>query len=247
MRGYGQFCPVAKAAEIFAERWTPLILRELLCGSRYFSDLQRGIPLISRALLVQRLRELESAGVITVTPKSSGQGNEYVLTDAGREFQSIIEGLSAWGQKYVKRSLGPDDLDADFLMFSIRRDPHLALAPPGRIVVAFQFRGIPAGNRSLRFYWLILEDGELDICYRRPGFEEDLVVKADLGSFTRAWLGYIDYRKEMRAGRIAIEGPAKLAQSFWHWMGVVDRAKGVWLLYPEGTDNPVRAVARAGR
>jgi hypothetical protein len=96
-----------------------------------------------------------------------------------------------------------------------------------------QFRGIPAGNRSLRFYWLILENGELDICYRRPGFEEDLVVKADLGSFTRAWLGYVDYRKEMRAGRIAIDGLAKLAQSFWHWMGVVDRLKGVWRMYPE--------------
>jgi DNA-binding HxlR family transcriptional regulator len=243
MRGYGQFCPVAKAAEIFAERWTPLILRELLCGSRYFSDLQRGIPLISRALLAQRLRELETAGVITVKPKSSGQGHEYVLTEAGREFQSIIEGLSIWGQKYVKRFFGPDDLDADFLMFSIRRDPHLRLAPPGRIVVAFQFRGIPAGNRSLRFYWLILENGELDICYRRPGFEEDLIVKTDLGSFIRAWLGYVDYRKEMRAGRIAIEGPAKLAQSFWHWMGVVDRLKGVWRLYPEPPGKPASDAA----
>jgi hypothetical protein len=118
-------------------------------------------------------------------------------------------------------------------MFAIRRDPHLAGAPAGRTVVRFEFRGIPKGNRSHRLYWLIVEDGEVDICYRRPGFEEDLVVRADLGSFTRTWIGYVDHRDEMRAGRIAIEGPPKLAQSFWRWMGVVDRAKGPWLLYPE--------------
>ena len=233
MRGYGQFCPVAKAAEIFAERWTPLILRELLAGSRYFSDLQRGIPLISRALLAQRLKELEAAHIITVSPKPNGQGHEYVLSEAGEAFRPLIESLHLWGQRYVRRDLGPDDLDGDFLMFAIRRDPHLAGAPAGRTVVRFEFRGIPKGNRSHRLYWLIVEDDEVDICYRRPGFEEDLVVRADLGSFTRTWLGYVDHRDEMRAGRIAIEGPPKLALSFWRWMGVVDRAEGPWLLYPE--------------
>jgi DNA-binding HxlR family transcriptional regulator len=236
MRGYSQFCPVAKAAEIFAERRTPLILRELLCGSRHFSDLQRGIPLISRALLAQRLKDLAAAGVVTVTPKANGQGHEYGMTDAGKAFQPLIEQLNAWGQTYAKRHLEPHDLDGDFLMFSIRRDPHLALAPPGRVVVGFVFRGVPAGNRNHRFFWLILEDGEVDICYRRPGFEEDLIVKADLGSFTKVWLGYLDHRTEMRAGRIAIEGRAALARSFWEWMGVSDRARGVWPMYPQAAE-----------
>jgi len=234
MRGYGQFCPVAKAAEIFAERWTPLILRELLAGSRHFGELQRGIPLISRALLAQRLKELEAAGVIAVRPKPNGQGNEYLPTEACEAFRPIIEGLNLWGQQYVRRALGPDDLDGDFLMFAIRRDMHLAGAPPGRTVVRFEFRGLPKNNsRCHRFYWLILEDGEIDICYRRPGFEEDLVVRADLGSFTRTWLGYADRREEMRAGRLAVEGSPKLVHSFWHWMGIVDRAKGAWRLYPD--------------
>ncbi len=236
MRGYGQFCPVAKAAEIFAERWTPLILRELLCGARHFNDLQRGIPLISRALLAQRLKDLEFAGIITMTPKPAGQGHEYFLTEAGKAFRPLIEGLNLWGQKYVKSELDPEDLDGDFLMFAIRRDPHLGQAPPGRIVVAFEFRGFPKGNRIHRFYWLILQDGEVDVCYRRPGFEEDLIVKADLGSFIKTWLGYLDHREEMRAGRIAIEGPPKLAQSFWHWMGISDRARGVWRLYPQAAE-----------
>jgi DNA-binding HxlR family transcriptional regulator len=241
MRGYGQFCPVAKAAEIFAERWTPLILRELLSGSRYFSDLQRGIPLISRALLAQRLKELEAAGVVTIAPKSNGPGHEYRLTEAGLAFRPIIESLNLWGQRYIGGNLGPADLDGDLLMFTIRQYAQVSAMPAGRVVVRFEFRGIPKGNRSHRFYWLILENGEIDICYRRPGFEEDLVIRADLGAFTRAWLGYADRREEIRAGRIAVEGPAHLAQSLWVWMGVPDRAKGAWRLYP--TTEPTAASA----
>jgi DNA-binding HxlR family transcriptional regulator len=233
MRGYGQFCPVAKAAEIFAERWTPLILRELLGGSRRFSELQRGVPLISRALLAQRLKELERAGVISVTRKAHGQGHEYVPTEAGLAFRPIIESLNLWGQTYVRSRLRPEDLDGDLLMFSIRRHARLAAAPPGRTVVRFEFRGIPKGGRSHSLYWLIVENGEIDICYRRPGFAEDLVIRADLGAFIRAWLGYADHRKEIEAGRIAIEGPKNLAQSLWQWTGAVERAKGAWHLYPE--------------
>src|SRR5581483_12457086 len=121
MRGYGQFCPVARACEVFAARWTPLILRELLAGSRRFAELHRGIPLMSRALLVRRLAELEAAGVVRSVPRRGGRGREYHLTAAGEEFRQVIEQLGAWGQRWARAALGPGNLDAGLLMWSLRR------------------------------------------------------------------------------------------------------------------------------
>lgn len=142
MSGFGQFCPVAVTCEIFAQRWTPIIVRELLAGSHRFNQLQRGIPRISRALLAQRLRELEGAGIVTSVPLSRGSGREYHLTDAGKEFRAVIEGLGTWGQRWTVR-VDPRNLDAGFLMWNIRRGVALDRLPPGRTVVRFDFRGVP--------------------------------------------------------------------------------------------------------
>jgi DNA-binding HxlR family transcriptional regulator len=142
MSGFGQFCPVAVTCEIFAQRWTPIIVRELLAGSHRFNQLQRGIPRISRALLAQRLRELEGAGIVTSVPLSRGSGREYHLTDAGKEFRAVIEGLGTWGQRWTVR-VDPRNLDAGFLMWNIRRRVALDRLPPGRTVVRFDFRGVP--------------------------------------------------------------------------------------------------------
>ena len=143
MPGYGQFCPVAVASEVFAERWTPLILRELFNGSRRFSDFRRGMPLISRALLAQRLRYLEDAGVIASAPAGRGRGREYRLTQAGTEFHSVIEGLGAWGQRWVHGRASAENLDSTLLLWNIRRRMAVDRLPERRVVVRFECRGVP--------------------------------------------------------------------------------------------------------
>jgi DNA-binding HxlR family transcriptional regulator len=148
MKGYGQFCPIAVACETFAERWTPLILREVLAGGRRFNDIRQGIPLISRTLLAQRLRELEDAGIIESQPLARGRGREYRPTRAAEEFSEVLERLGAWGQRWGTTQFDPDNLDLSLLMWNVRRRIDLDRLPDRRIVVRFDFRAFPARCRG---------------------------------------------------------------------------------------------------
>lgn len=215
--GFGQFCPVAVACEVFAERWTPIILRELLAGSHRFNQIQRGIPLISRPLLAQRLRDLEIAGVITSQPASSGRGREYRLTDAGMEFRPIIEGLAEWGQRWTVR-VNPRNLDAGLLMWNIRRRFPVEQLPAQRVVVRFDYRGIPPGHRSPGTYWLELDRPEVDLCVTDPGFEVDLYVDAELAAMAKVWLGDLSLASVLRSKQVRITGPRRLVDSFQSWL-----------------------------
>src|SRR6476620_10615204 len=215
--GFGQFCPVAVACEVFAERWTPIILRELLAGSHRFNQIQRGIPLISRPLLARRLRDLETAGVITSKPMSAGRGREYHLTDAGMEFRAIIEGLAVWGQRWTVR-VNPRNLDAGLLMWNIRRRIAVERLPAQRVVVRFDYRGIPAGHRSPKTYWLELNRPEVDLCVADPGFEVDLYVDADLAAMAKVWLGDLSLAKVQRSKQVRITGPRTLVDGFQSWL-----------------------------
>ena len=148
MKGYGQFCPVAKGAEVFAERWTPLVLRELLCGSTQFSDLHRGVPLMSRSLLSLRLKQLEQIGV--VERKHGPQGPQYHLTPAGRDFAPIVRRLGEWGQRWFRSRYVRDELDVTLLMWDMRRGIKVDAFPTGRTCVQFDFpicrrRSVPGG------------------------------------------------------------------------------------------------------
>src|SRR5688572_24847754 len=160
---FGQFCPVAVASEIFAERWTPIILRELFAGSEHFNEIHRGVPLMSRALLVRRLRELEQAGVITRQALDSKRGHRYRLTPAGEEFRSIVDGLGRWGQRWTVR-IDRRNLDAGFLMWNVRRRIALSGLPERRVVARFHFTGIPRGYRGPRVFWLLLERTGAEMC-----------------------------------------------------------------------------------
>ncbi|MGH9719479.1 MAG: winged helix-turn-helix transcriptional regulator [Bryobacteraceae bacterium] len=218
MKAYGQFCPVAKAAEIFAERWTPLVLRELVCGSHRFSDLHRGVPLMSRTLLAQRLAQLEDAGIVRSAAKTKGRGREYFLTPAGEEFRPVIEELGEWGQRWARAQVGRDDLDPGLLMWDIHRRVNLEALPPKRVVVRFDFRGIPAALRCPRMWWLVLERRGLDLCLRDPGFPVDIVVSTDLRALTRVWMGDVPLAQTVRAGLIRFDGPPSLVRAFPTWL-----------------------------
>ncbi|MDH3947141.1 MAG: helix-turn-helix transcriptional regulator, partial [Chromatiales bacterium] len=166
MKGYNQFCPVAKGAEIFNERWTPLIIREMMCGSRRFNDLKRGNPMMSPSLLSQRLKFLEQAGVVE---KKIGKGEsaEYSLTESGRDLGEVVTRLGLWGLKWARSRLTKDDYDPQLLMWDIRRRIDTSTFPAERVVMSFMFRDMPASRRA---YWLIVDDGEVDLCIKFPGF-----------------------------------------------------------------------------
>lgn len=180
-RGYGQFCPIALAAEILAERWMPLIIRELLCGSVRFNDLQRGVPRMSSALLARRLKELQFAGIVE-RRRGKGDGFEYHLTPAGRELFPVVEKMGLWAQRWLRHDqIDSANLNPDLLMWDIRRNV-AGCAPPRdrRYVAEFQLSGVPISRRR---YWLVFEHGVVDLCYRDPGFDVDLFVGARADSY----------------------------------------------------------------
>ncbi len=216
-QGYGQFCPVAVACEIFAQRWTPIILRSLFMGADRFNELLRGAPLISRSLLAKRLRDLEIAGVVRRARVPTGRGYCYRLTRAGEEFRTVIEGLGNWGQRWTVR-VKRDNLDAGLLMWAIRRRIALDRLPAGRVIVQFHFRGIPPTKRGYRRFWLLLERAHVDLCVEDPGFEVDLYLDADLSAMTRIYLGDVSFASASRVGDVRLSGPRELARAFPSWL-----------------------------
>lgn len=215
MGTYGQFCPIAMAAEIFAERWTPLILRELYCGSRRFNELERGLPRISRTLLVQRLRALERAGVVEHRSAANGRASEYHLTAAGQDLANVVMALGEWGQRWANTELRPTDIDPDLLMWDLRRRLHTDRLPARRVVVRFDFSG--ACSKS---YWLVLEGREASICWGDPGFDVDLLVGVDTLAFHYVWLGRLSLDDAIRKGLLVMEGPSNLVRAFPGWLAL---------------------------
>jgi len=218
MKGYGQFCPVAKAAEILAERWTPLVLRELTCGSTRFNDLRRGVPLMSSSLLSQRLKFLEQEGVIERRAAGPGRGFEYHLTDAGRELAPLINTMGEWGARWVRSRLGPEELDVGLLMWDMQRCVRPTNLPPRRVVVAFEYTDLPPRKR--RHWWLVCEGSETDLCLTDPGFEVDLFIATDLRTMTAVWMGDIALRSAMASGALEVQGPAELRRRLADWLGL---------------------------
>jgi DNA-binding HxlR family transcriptional regulator len=214
---FGQFCPVAIASEIVGERWTPIILRELLAGADHFNALHRGIPRISRPLLAKRLRDLEKAGVIGTEPLPGGRGSRYRLTDAGRELSSVVDALGAWGQRWTAR-VRRDTLDARFLMWNMRRRIALDRLPARRIVVRFHFTAVPAAQRAHTMFWLLLEPTQADLCVEDPGYEVDLYVEADLAAMALVWLGETTVQHAITRGSLRLSGPRELTRAFPTWL-----------------------------
>lgn len=212
MAGYGQFCPVARASEIFAERWTPLILREIMAGRHHFSEIHRGLHRISPSTLGQRLRSLERVGVIETLPNVSGRGSTYHLTEAGSQMAELVGSLGVWGQQWLE--IQPEHLDSDFLMWRVLKHLPLVKLPPQRRVVRFEFRD------EKKRYWLVLRRDDPDLCYSDPGFGDDLVIRTDLEAITRVYLGQLRFADAVRSGLLEIEGPSELARGVVTWFPI---------------------------
>jgi len=210
VRTYGQYCPIARGAEIFAERWTPLIVRNLHLGCEGFGEILEGAPGLSRTLLSQRLKHLEDFGIVASEAKADGRGRRYALTPAGRDLFTVCHALGEWGAHWLE--IAPEHLDPFVALWSmcnaLRRDK----LPERRVVVRFDFTGRQRRER----YWLLIERGDGEICKKRPG-DEDLFVTADAETFVRWHAGHLSWTDATRGGRIELDGPSRLVRAFPTW------------------------------
>jgi DNA-binding HxlR family transcriptional regulator len=211
VRTYGQYCPIARGAEIFAERWTPLIIRNLHLGCARFSEILKGAPGLSRTMLSQRLKQLEDLGIIASAAKPDGHGSRYELTRSGHDLFTVCQALGEWGARWLE--IAPEHLDPFVALWSmcnaLRRDQ----LPERRIVIRFDFSGRQPRER----YWLLIERGETEICKKYPGFEEDLFITAEAEAFVKWHAGQLSWADATREGRIQLEGPSQLVRAFPTW------------------------------
>jgi DNA-binding HxlR family transcriptional regulator len=213
MSGYGQFCPVAKAMELLDERWTVLVVRELLSGSTHFNDLRRGVPKMSPALLSKRLQTLTRAGVVE---RSEADGRtSYTLTPCGKELVEVVEALGAWSVRWIGE-LGDKDLDPHLLMWDIRRTISIEAWPRARTTVAFHLDCVaPRASR----WWLVVAEGQADVCDFDPGFEVAGTVETSLRALTLIWRGDLSWQRALLDGSVAITGPSDVRRSIPAWLG----------------------------
>jgi len=218
-RSYNQFCPVAMAAELLCSRWTVVLLRELLAGSSRFNDLRRGLPRMSPALLSLRLKELEETGVVERRPVPGEPGiQEYALTEAGRELQPLVMAFGKWGQRWIPSKLSLEQLDAQLLMWDMRRGLRFDPPPTRRIVILFQYPDAPKRESS---WWLIVEPGEpVDLCSVDPGHDVDLYVTSPLRTMTAIWMGLETVRQAKGGGQLMLTGDRELTDTIERWLGL---------------------------
>ena len=220
---YGQFCPVAMAAEIFCSRWTPLILREMFCGSRRFNDLRRGVPRMSPSLLSKRLDEMKDAGIVREVAAKRGGGTEYELTEAGEDLKPIVMALGFWGQRWVESKLSLKKLDPSLLMWDMRRWLDPKPLPKRRCTIVYHFPELEAARQR---FWLVVEpDGKVDLCNSDPGFEVDLYITGSLRAMTSVWMGVSTVKQEVAAQALDIQGDKKIAGAMEQWLGLSPFAK----------------------
>ncbi|MGV9710302.1 winged helix-turn-helix transcriptional regulator [Gordonia sp. NPDC003424] len=200
MSKYGQFCPVARSLEILGDRWTLLILREMLGGATHFNELERGLPGISRPLLAQRLRRLQHAQVID--KRGGGTATEYVLTQAGVELQGVIGALTVWGEAWAFTEPKPDELDPVLLMWWLRGDVRRDRLPKERTVVQYDLHT----RRRRGTFWLVMTSADVSLCLTDPGYEIDLLVTADVTTMYKLWWGLISYDQARDECGVTVDG-----------------------------------------
>lgn len=209
MAGYGQHCPVAKAMELLDERWTVLVVRELLMGSQRFNELKRGVPRMSPTLLSRRLRQLVASGVVVRTPDG-----RYLPTAAGTELLPVVEALGVWGARWVGE-LGDPDLDPQLLLWDVHRRVDLTALPPGRTVLQFTFPDVEAARRR---WWLVMTRDGTDVCDTDPGYEVSAVLEGSLREVVRLWRGDTTWASARRSGAVRVLGAGSHVDAVPLWL-----------------------------
>ena len=216
MPDYGQFCPVAKATELIGERWTILILRELVLGTHRFSDFQRALSRISPSLLTRRLKDLEKAGIVIRKAQQGRRGYKYYLTPAGRQLSPIIEHLATWGMRWARGQLTDKELDVEFLMWEIQRRLNTDALPDGETVFCFIFEELT----QFKSWWIVIQDDNVDLCTRNPGKDVDLYISATVRTMVEVWEGNLELNSALRRQLIKTNGNCQLAKNLPEWFGI---------------------------
>ena len=219
MAGYGQFCPMAKAMEVLDERWTLLVVRELLLGSTHFNELRRGVPKMSPALLSKRLRTLERAGIIQ--RRGEGQRTSYHLTASGEELATVVTALNEWGARWVG-SLGQADLDPHLLLWDMRRTIPIDVWPEQRTVVEFRLTDV---DPKVARWWLMVAADQAEVCDFDPGFEVDARLTASLRTLTEIWRGDVAWPMALRSEMVTIAAAHDVRHALPSWLGQSSAAR----------------------
>lgn len=211
---YGQFCPIAKATEILGEKWTLLIMRELLMGASRFSDFQRGLPLISPAVLSKRLKTLEESGLLFRRRLSGQKGYEYLATESARELQPILSSLGNWGMRWARKHLSDDDYDAGLLMLYLQRSIRPDKLPREETTLRFHFDDLVDHSD----WWILVADGKIDVCTVDPCRDVDVYFTTTVRKMTEVWMGDTTYQSAIRADELKIVGPRALIRDIPAWL-----------------------------
>jgi DNA-binding HxlR family transcriptional regulator len=217
VKGYSTYCPVAKAAEILTDRWTLLLVRDLLLGACHFNDFRRSIPLITPAVLSKRLATLQEVGIIT--HKASGNGGrwEYRLTEAGTELKPFVDAAGVWGQRWARSKLPHGELHPSTLMWDIHRFLKTEHLPARRTVLNFEFTDL----RAMRLWWLVVQAGEVDVCLDDPGYDVDIWVVCTLHALTQVFMGDLSIANAQATGKLSLGGGGELIRSMPLWFGLM--------------------------
>lgn len=217
MKSYGQFCPVAKAAELFCERWTPLIVRDLAAGATRFSQLRRGVPLMSPTLLSHRLKQLEAEGVVERRPIAKGRGSTYHLTPAGEEFVPLVVALGTWGQRWSRRELAEREVDLGLLVWALERGSDPMAFDKDRSLVRLELTDQPPNKR---LWWFLNESGRCTLCLDDPGFNADLYLSGTLPDLIYIVRGDLALASAIEAGRLEVIGTAGARRRLRAWLNL---------------------------
>lgn len=216
MVDYGQFCPVAKATELIGERWTILIIRELVLGTHRFSDFQRALSRISPALLTKRLKDLEKAGIVIRKTQQGRRGYQYFLTPAGRQLSPIIEHLATWGMRWARGQLTDQELDVEFLMWEVQRRLDTTALPDGETVLCFNFEDLT----QFKSWWIVVDGNDVDLCTKNPGKDVDLYINSTVRSMVEIWEGDLELHSALRKQLIKPNGHRQLIKTLPEWFGI---------------------------
>lgn len=213
-QSFGQFCPIALASEVLTQRWMLLVIHELLAGSSRFNDIRRGVPKISATLLKQRLETLEAAEIIEKEPIGDSGNYSYFLTEAGKDLEEVVSQIGVWGQRWA-RDFDSNDLDPGWLVWNIHRRLDIDEIPQGRTVIHIEFTD---AARRERFFWLVVNNGKVDVCLKPPGFNADIKVTTQVRTMAEVWRGLKSLRGEINKGSIVLEGRSALRRAFPKWL-----------------------------
>jgi DNA-binding HxlR family transcriptional regulator len=211
MRAYGQFCPVARTAELFAERWTPIIVRNLLNGCHTFNEIRQGAPGIPTALLAQRLETLERAGIIDRKPAPSGRGASYTLTTKGQELKAVCDAMGQWGAKWLE--IEPHHMNPAYVLWATTQLVDVDKLPDRTVVVRFDMR-----DRPQERYWMVLRKPQPELCTKGTGYPEDIIAHTDSACLIDIHLKRTTYRAALRDERLALDGAPQLTRAFLSWI-----------------------------